>query len=139
MQTAYLRLAKAAIPHLKVGRDPRIVAISSFVAHVFRADVAGFPATAAAKAALEALTRALAIEVAPDRITVNAVAPGFTRKDATGHSAFTPEQWAAMIARVPLGRLGLPADVANAVRFLIAPETDYVTGQILHVNGGLHL
>jgi NAD(P)-dependent dehydrogenase (short-subunit alcohol dehydrogenase family) len=139
IQTALFRLAQAAIPHLKAGREPRLVAISSFVAHVFRADVTLFPATAAAKAATEAMIKALAVQLAPHRITANAVAPGFTQKDATGHSALTPEQWAAMTAKVPLGRLGTPADVANVVRFLVQPESNFVTGQIIHVNGGLHI
>lgn len=134
---AFLRLSRAALPALAKSEAPRIVAISSFVAHVFRADAATFPATAAAKAGVEALVRAIAIEAAASGITANAVAPGFTRKDASGHSALDPAQWAAVISRIPLGRLGTPQDVAQAVAFLASPEASYITGQVLHVNGGL--
>ncbi|MGX9961878.1 SDR family NAD(P)-dependent oxidoreductase [Roseomonas sp. F4] len=134
---AFLRLAQAAMPVLAQGEAPRLVAISSFVAHVFRTDATIFPATAAAKAGVEALVRALAVEAAASGTTVNAVAPGFTQKDATGHSAMTPAQWDAVRARIPLGRLGTPADVAQAVAYLASPGAGYVTGQVLHVNGGL--
>ncbi|WP_376098877.1 SDR family NAD(P)-dependent oxidoreductase [Roseomonas sp. CCTCC AB2023176] len=133
----FLRLARAALPALRGRPAPRIVAVSSFVAHVFRTDVATFPASAAAKAGVEALVRALSIEAAPDGITVNAVAPGFTRKDPGTHAAYSAAQWEAVVARIPLGRLGLPEDVAEAVAYLASPAAGYVTGQVLHVNGGL--
>jgi 3-oxoacyl-[acyl-carrier protein] reductase len=133
----FFRLARAALPHLLAGRDARIVAVSSFVAHAFRTDLAVFPASAAAKAASEALVRALAIELAPSGVTVNAVIPGFIRKDAGAHAAYTPAQAAAQTARIPLGRLGLPEDVAAAVAFLVSPGAAYITGQTLHVDGGL--
>jgi len=134
---AFFRLARAALPHLIGGRDPRIVAVSSFVAHAFRTDLAVFPASAAAKAATEALVRALAIELAPSGVTVNVVVPGFIRKDAGTHAAFTPAQAAAQTGRIPLGRLGLPDDVAAAVAFLASTGAAYITGQALHVDGGL--
>jgi NAD(P)-dependent dehydrogenase (short-subunit alcohol dehydrogenase family) len=137
IQGAFFRLARAAIPHLRAGQDPRVVAISSFVAHAFRTDLAVFPASAAAKAASEALVRALAMELASVGVTVNAVVPGFIRKDPGTHAAFTPEQAAAQAARIPLGRLGLPDDVAAAVAFLVSPAAAYITGQSLHVDGGL--
>lgn len=134
---AFLRLARAATPLISAAEHGRIIAISSFVAHVFRPDVVAFPATAAAKAGMEALARTLAIEIAASGSTVNCVAPGFTRKDAAGHSAFTPEQWRAVVENIPLGRLGTPDDVAAAVAFLASPAAGYITGQVLHVNGGL--
>ncbi len=133
----FARLARAALPRLGGREAPRIIAVSSFVAHVFRPDVTAFPASAAAKAGMEALVRSLAVEAARDGVTVNAVSPGFTRKDAAGHSAMDPAQWQAVTARIPLGRLGTPDDVAAAIAFLASPEAGYITGQVLHVNGGL--
>jgi 3-oxoacyl-[acyl-carrier protein] reductase len=133
---ALLRLARAAQPHLAAGQDPRLVAVSSFVAHVFRLDTPIFPASAAAKAALEALVRALAIEWAPG-ITVNAVAPGFTRKDPGAHAALDPGAFEERIARIPMRRLGTPEDVAAAIGFLASPAAAYITGQVLHVDGGI--
>ncbi len=131
-----LRLARAARPHLEAGEAPRLVAVSSFVAHMFRNDATVFPASAAAKAGVEALVRALAIEWAP-RVTVNAVAPGYTQKDPGAHAAMTAAQWEATVARIPLRRLGTPADVAHAITWLASPGAGYVTGQVVHVNGGI--
>lgn len=133
---AFLRIARAAGPVLRQGRDPRLIAISSFVAHLFRNDVTIFPASAAAKAATEALVKAIALEWAP-AVTVNAVAPGYTQKDPGTHAALDAAQWEAIAARIPMKRLGQPADVAAAVAFLASAGAGYVTGQVIHVSGGV--
>jgi 3-oxoacyl-[acyl-carrier protein] reductase len=136
MIAGFLRLARAAAPHLRDGTDPRIVAVSSFVAHAYRPGFPVFPASAAAKAGLEALVKALAIELAP-AITVNAVAPGFVRKDAGAHVALSLAGMQERTQWIPLGRIAEPADIAAAIAFLAGPDAAYITGQVLHVDGGL--
>lgn len=136
MTAGFLRLARAAAPYLREGTDPRIVAVSSFVAHAYRPGFPLFPASAAAKAGLEALVKALAIELAP-AVTVNAVAPGFVRKDAGAHVALSLAGMQDRAQWVPLGRIAEPADIAAAIAFLAGSDAAYITGQVLHVDGGL--
>ena len=137
MTGAFFELAKAAAPQLAASGQGRVIFVSSFVAHRF---VPGglFPASAAAKAAGEALTRALAAELAPSGVTVNAVVPGYTRKDG-GHSAINPEAWKQAAALTPLGRIAEPEDIAALVGFLLSPGARHITGQCIAVDGGLSL
>jgi 3-oxoacyl-[acyl-carrier protein] reductase len=92
---------------------------------------------AAAKAGVMGFTRALAREVGSRNITINTVAPGFIDTDMT--RALSDEQRTLLTAQVPLGRLGKPEDVANAVLFLASPLAEYVTGSVIHVNGGMYM
>lgn len=137
MAGAFLELAQAAMPQLKASRHGRVVFVSSFVAHRF---VPGglFPASAAAKAAGEALMRTLAAELAPCGVTVNAVVPGYTRKDG-GHSALGAEGWKKAAEATPLGRIAEPDDIAALITFLLSPAARHITGQAIAVDGGLSL
>jgi 3-oxoacyl-[acyl-carrier protein] reductase len=139
MPVAYLRLVEAALPDLLASDWGRVVVVSSFVAHRFGTGGLHFPVSGAAKAALEALARSLAAQVASRGVTVNCVAPGFTRKDATGHAATSPEAMERTRALIPTGRLCEPADIAAAIAFLLSREAGQITGQVLHVDGGLSL
>ena len=98
-----------------------------------------FPASAAAKAGIEALARALAVEIAPSGGTANCVAPGLIEKDPDAHVAISRDRMAEMSTLVPMGRYGKTAEVAAVIAFLCSPAASYVTGQTIHVNGGLTL
>ena len=140
MTTAFFELATAAKPLLvKAGAAGRMVGVSSFVAHAFARGIMSFPASAAAKAGVEALARALAADLAPSGVTVNCVAPGFIEKDANTHVAVPRERMAGVSESIPMGRYGKAAEVAAVIAFLCSPAASYVTGQTIHVNGGLTL
>jgi 3-oxoacyl-[acyl-carrier protein] reductase len=130
--TAAFRLSRAAIRGMMKRRWGRIVSITSIVG------VTGNPGQvnyAASKAGMIGFSKALAQEVASRAITVNTVAPGFIETAMTG--ALTDEQKGKLLERIPGGRLGTPEDVAAAVAYLSSEEAAYVTGQTLHVNGGM--
>jgi NAD(P)-dependent dehydrogenase (short-subunit alcohol dehydrogenase family) len=140
MTSAFFELATAAKPWLvKAGHDGRLIGVSSFVAHAFARGLMSFPASAAAKAGIEALARALAADLASSGVTVNCVAPGFIEKDADAHAAVPRERMAKVSESIPMGRYGTTAEVANVIAFLCSPAASYVTGQTIHVNGGLTL
>lgn len=115
-------------------RSGRIINITSVVAQIGNAGQANY---VAAKAGLIGLTRAIAVEVASRSITVNAVAPGFITSPMTDPLPQNVRD--AMLARVPLGRMGADADVAAAIVFLASDEAAYITGHVLNVNGGLYM
>jgi 3-oxoacyl-[acyl-carrier protein] reductase len=128
------RLSKAVLRGMMKARSGRIVSITSVVGLTGNPGQANY---AAAKAGIIGFTKSLAREVGSRGITVNAVAPGFIDTDMT--RALPEPQRAALNAQIPLGRLGQPADVAAAVAFLCSPDGAYVTGETLHVNGGMYM
>ena len=132
--TAVFRLSKGCVRRMMKERRGRIINLTSVVGLTGNPGQANY---AAAKAGLLGFTKSLAQELASRGITVNAVAPGFIDTDMT--KALTEEQRAALLTRVPLGRLGAPEDIAAAVVFLASPQAGYITGETLHVNGGMYM
>ena len=131
---AVFRLSRAVIRPMMKQRYGRIVNITSVVGASGNAGQANY---AAAKAGVAGMTRSLARELGSRGITVNCVAPGFIATDMT--DALPEAQRTALLAQIPLGRLGSVGDIAHAVAFLASPEAAYITGSELHVNGGMFM
>ncbi|MCS6946911.1 MAG: 3-oxoacyl-ACP reductase FabG [Steroidobacteraceae bacterium] len=132
--TGVFRLTRACVRRMVKERRGRIINLTSVVGVTGNPGQANY---AAAKAGLIGFTKTLARELASRNITVNAVAPGFIDTDMT--RALSESQRSALLAQIPMGRLGEAQDVASAVRFLASPQAAYITGQTLHVNGGMYL
>ena len=131
---AVFRASRAAIRPMMKQRFGRIINITSVVGASGNPGQANY---AAAKAGVAGMTRALARELGSRGITVNCVAPGFIQTDMT--ASLPEEQQKALNAQIPLGHMGKPADIAHAVAYLASEGAGYVTGQELHVNGGMYM
>lgn len=131
---AVFRMSRAVIRPMMKQRYGRIISITSVVGASGNPGQANY---AAAKAGVAGMTRALARELGSRNITVNCVAPGFIETDMT--AALPEEQQKALLGQIPLGHLGKPSDIAHAVCYLASPFAAYVTGQELHVNGGMFM
>jgi 3-oxoacyl-[acyl-carrier protein] reductase len=129
-----LILTKYVARTMMAGQGGRIVNIASIVGFT---GFSGLSVYSATKASLLGFTRSLARELGTLGVTVNAVAPGFVDTDMT--KALPEAQRAALLEKIPLGRLGSPEDIANAVLFLASPQASYITGATLHVNGGMYM
>ncbi len=128
------RMSRAVMRTMMKQRYGRIINITSVVGASGNPGQANY---AAAKAGVAGMTRALARELGSRNITVNCIAPGFIETDMT--ASLHEDQQKALLGQIPLGHLGKPADIAHAVAYLAAPEASYVTGQELHVNGGMYM
>jgi 3-oxoacyl-[acyl-carrier protein] reductase len=132
--TSVFRLSKGVLKRMMKERRGRIVSLTSIVGLTGNAGQANY---AAAKAGILGFTKSLAKEIASRGITVNAVAPGFIDTDMT--RALNDEQRTALTQQVPMARLGSVDDIASAVLFLCSPAASYITGETLHVNGGMYM
>ena len=131
---AVFRMSRAVMRTMMKQRYGRIVNITSVVGASGNAGQANY---AAAKAGVAGMTRALARELGSRNITVNCIAPGFIDTDMT--AGLAEEQQKALLAQIPLGHLGAPQDIAHAVTFIASPQAGYITGQEIHVNGGMYM
>ena len=132
--TGLYRVTRPLLRSMIRARWGRIINLSSVVARMGNPGQANYVAS---KAAVEGFTRALALEVGSRGVTANVVAPGFIESDMT--AALNEQQTARMLERIPLGRVGSGQEVADAVAFLASDQAGYITGETLHVNGGLYL
>ncbi len=131
---AVFRMSRGVMRSMMKQRYGRIISITSVVGASGNPGQANY---AAAKAGVAGMTRALARELGSRGITVNCIAPGFIETDMT--ASLPEEQQKALLGQIPLGHLGKPQDIAHAVAFIASPEAGYITGQEIHVNGGMYM
>ena len=134
----FLDLVRTAKSDLAASECGRVVAVSSFVANHYGVNGTLFPTTSASKAALVSLAKSLAFEMAPDGVTVNCVAPGYTEKEGN-RGTLDRTAWQRAADAAPNGRLAKPADIAEAITFFLSEGAGHITGQVLNVDGGLSL
>jgi len=127
-------MSKALVRGMTKSRWGRIVSISSVVGSSGNVGQSNY---AAAKAGLEGFSRALAMEIGSRGITVNCVAPGFIDTDMTRDLG--EDQTAALLGKIPMGRYGQPEEIASVVSFLASDQAGYITGETIHVNGGMYM
>ena len=125
---------RAVVKHMMKQRWGRIINISSIVAETGNAGQACYSAS---KSGIIGLTKSLARELGPRNICVNAIAPGFITTDMT--ASISDEVRNKIVEQIPLSRVGTPGDVAGVVAFLASPDAEYITGQVIHVNGGFYM
>jgi len=132
--TSVWRISKLAIKPMMKARSGRIINISSVVGHTGNAGQVNY---ASSKAGLSGMTKSMASELGSRGITVNAIAPGFIQSDMT--DALSDDQKSSLMGAIALGRFGSPDDIAAAAQFLASDGAAYITGQTLHVNGGMYM
>ena len=132
--TSIYRIGKAFIKQMLKRRWGRIVNITSVVASIGNAGQSNY---AAAKAGMLGLTKSMARELASRNITVNNIAPGFIETDMT--ASFAEEKRQALLQNIPLKRFGMPSEIGSLARFLISENAGYITGETIHINGGMYM
>ncbi len=137
--SANFRLLDGLVACLKSAEHGRVIAISSFLAYKFKVGEQVFPASAMSKAALEGMIKSFAVQYAETGITANTIVPGYIKKNAPNHKPQDEAGLQEILERIPAARLGQPEEVADLIGFLLSDRAGYITGQSIHIDGGLLL